>query len=124
MLIGVHTLCASIVKPIFLKESPPTPTRPIGLSIWEPFNWPGHLVSLAKDDTDFCHQDVCFVTTEPSTPSESPNDVHIKYFLHHPGSDDACLSGSVIISTAGLCPPFNACQNTNMFQHLFGIKFA
>jgi hypothetical protein len=24
----------------------------------------------------------------------------------------------------GLCPPFDACLNTNLFQHLFGIKFA
>jgi hypothetical protein len=125
VLIGVHTLCASIVKPIFLKESPPTPTRPIGLSIWEPFNWPGHLVSLAKYDADFCRkEDVCFITSEPSTPSGSPTDVHVKYFLHHPGSDSACLYSSAVISTAGLCAPFGACPNTNMFQHLFRIEFA
>ncbi len=124
VLIGVHTSCASIVEPIFLKEPPPTSTGPIVLSIWEPFNWPEHSVSLAKDDEDFCWQDVCFATTEPLTPSGSPNGVYVKYFLHHSGSDDACLSGSAVISTAGLCPPFDACPNTNMFQHLFGIKFA
>jgi hypothetical protein len=50
VLIGVHTSCTLIVEPIFLKEPPPTSTRPISLSIWEPFNWPEHLVFLAKDN--------------------------------------------------------------------------
>jgi hypothetical protein len=89
VLIGVHTSCASIVEPIFLKEPPPTSTCPIDLSIWEPFNRPEHSVSLAKDDEDFCRQDVCFATTEPLTPSGSPIGVYVKYFLHHSGSDDA-----------------------------------
>ncbi len=29
-----------------------------------------------------------------------------------------------MVSTEGLCPPFDACRNTNLFQHLFGIEFA
>jgi hypothetical protein len=29
-----------------------------------------------------------------------------------------------VVSTKGLCPPIDACPNTNLFQHLFGIEFA
>ncbi len=64
VLIGLHTSCASIVEPIFLKEPPPTSTRPIGLSIWQPFNRPERSVFLDKDDEDFCRQDVRFPTTD------------------------------------------------------------
>jgi hypothetical protein len=75
VLIGVHTSCALIVEPIFLKEPPPTSTCPIGLFIWEPLNWLEHLVFLAKYDGDFCRQDVRFATTEPLTPSGSPTGI-------------------------------------------------
>ncbi len=124
VIIGVHSSSASTIKPLLLKEPPPTPPCPIGLSIWEPFNRPEHLVSLAKDDDDFIRQDVRFTATSPKIPSESATGVHIKYFLHHFGADEACLSGSSIVSTTGLCPPFDACSNTNIFQHLSGIEFA
>ncbi len=50
--------------------------------------------------------------------------VLIKYFLHHAGLDENCLMGVLVVSTKGLCPPFDACPNTNLFQHLFGIEFA
>jgi hypothetical protein len=96
----------------------------MGLSIWEPLNRPEHSISLAKDDDNFIRQDVCFTATSPKIPSGSATGVHIKYFRHHFGADEACLSGSSIVSTTGLCPPFNTCPNTNMFQHLFGIEFA
>jgi hypothetical protein len=69
------------------------------------------------------HQYVCFTDTSPKIPSGSATRVHIKYFLHCFGADEACLFGSSIVSTTGLCPPFDACPNTNMFQYLFGIKF-
>ncbi len=33
------------------------------------------------------------------------------------------LGSAAVVSSDGLCPPFNASPNKNMFQHLFGIKF-
>jgi hypothetical protein len=119
VLIGVHTSCVPIIEPIFLKEPPPTSTRPIGLSIWEPFNQPEHLVSLAKDDEDFCQQDVRFATTEPLTPSGSPTGVYVKYFLHHSGSDDAVYltlqSFQLPASAHLLMPaPIQTCSNTSL----------
>ena len=33
------------------------------------------------------------------------------------------LAGAAVISSDGLCPPFDASPNTNLFQHLFGIEF-
>jgi hypothetical protein len=37
--------------------------------------------------------------------------------------DKACFSGPAVLSLHGLCPPFEACPNDNIFQHFFGIKF-
>ena len=33
------------------------------------------------------------------------------------------LAGAAVISSDGLCPPFDASPNNNLFQHLFGIEF-
>jgi hypothetical protein len=33
------------------------------------------------------------------------------------------LAGAAVVLSDGLCPPFDASPNKNMFQHLFGIKF-
>jgi hypothetical protein len=82
------------------------------------------LVSLVKDDNNFICQDVCFTATSPKIPSGSATGLQIKYFLHCSGADEACLSSSSVVSTTGLYSPFDACPNTNMFQHLFGIEFA
>jgi hypothetical protein len=79
-------------------------------------------VSLANDDDDFCHQDVRF-TTSTTIPQGVPTGVIVKYFLHRPDSDETCLTGALVVSAAGVCPPFDACPNANLFQHLFGIEF-
>ena len=75
------------------------------------------------DDDDFMRQDVKFTATlPPSTFIHSPG-VAIKYFLHGCHSDESMLAGAAVISSDGLCPPFDASPNKNLFQHLFGIEF-
>jgi hypothetical protein len=123
IIIGIHLSCASKVELLLLKEPPPTPPRPLGLSIWEPFNRMDYSISLAKDHDNFCRQDVRFTATMTIL-TGIPTGVLIKYFLHHTGLDENCLAGLSVVSTKGLCPPFDACPNTNLFQFLFGIKFA
>jgi hypothetical protein len=80
-------------------------------------------ISLTKDNDNFCRQDVQF-TVSPMVPTGVPSGVLIKYFLHQAGLDENCLTGALVVSTEGLCLPFDACPNTNLFQHLFGIEFA
>jgi hypothetical protein len=63
------------------------------------------------------------MTTEPSLEVRLAKGVTIKYFLHGHGSNESTLCGSAVISNDGLCPPFGAGINQNMFQHLFGIEF-
>ena len=120
--IGVHSSCATLVEPILLKEPPSTPPRPLRSFLWEPFNRTEYSVSLGKDDNDFCRQDTRF-TTSATVPQGKPPGVVIRYYLHRPDSDENCLSGASVVSAAGLCPPFDACLNGNLFQHLFGIEF-
>jgi len=80
-------------------------------------------VSLARDDDDFCRQDARFSTTLPQDTTITPKGVRIKYFIHGPGSDESSLCGAAVLSTDGLCPPFDAGSNQNLFQHFFGIEF-
>ncbi len=47
----------------------------------------------------------------------------IKYHLHHADADATILAGSSVLSTGGLCPPFESCPNRNLLQQFFGIKF-
>ena len=47
----------------------------------------------------------------------------VKYNLHRAWEDTTILAGSSILSTYGLCPPFEACLNQNLFQQFFGIEF-
>ena len=123
IIIGIHSSCASTVEPLTLKPPPPSLTCPIGLSLWEPFNRPEHSMSLAKDDDDFMRQDVKFIAipTEPTV--TIPPGVLVKNYLHGHHSDASMLAGAAVVSSDGLCPPFDASPNKNMFQHLFGIKF-
>jgi hypothetical protein len=75
------------------------------------------------DDDDFMRRDVKFTANLPTwTFIHSPG-VAIKYFLHGCHSDESMLAGVVVISSDGLCPPFDASSNKNLFQHLFGIEF-
>jgi hypothetical protein len=75
------------------------------------------------EDDDFMRQDVKFTATlPPSTFIHSPG-ITLKYFLHGCHLDESMLAGAAVILSDGLCPPFDASPNTNLFQHLFGIEF-
>jgi hypothetical protein len=80
-------------------------------------------VCLARDDDNFCRQDVRFTATNPSNNTPIPPGVTVKYYIHGHGSDEGILCGAAVISVDGVCPPFDAGANQNMFQHLFGIEF-
>ena len=123
-IIGVHSSCASVVEPILLKAAPPTPPRPLGIFLWEPFNRPEHSVSLARGNDDFCCQDIKFLANLPKVSEGSETGVIVKYHLHPSGSDETCLTGASVLSCKGLCPPSEACPNANIFQHYFGIEFS
>ncbi len=112
-----------MVDALDLAIPPPVTPWPIGASIWEPFNRPKHSVSLSKDDKDFCHQDARYRASNPPSPSPLPTGVEISSCLHTPNGDESQFSGSAVLSPHVLCPPFDACPNTNLFQHFFGIKF-
>jgi hypothetical protein len=47
----------------------------------------------------------------------------LKYHIHRAGSNETILVGSDVISVDGLCPAFNACPNSNIFQTYFRIEF-
>ena len=59
----------------------------------------------------------------PEPTLTSPPGVSVKYFLHGPTSEGSLLAGAAVVSSDGLCRPFDASPNKNIFQHLFGIKF-
>jgi hypothetical protein len=82
-------------------------------------------MSLAKDDDDFMRQDVKFTATptEPMIAIPPAPGVLVKYYLHGHHSEESMLAGAAVMLSDGLCPPFNASPNNNMFQQLFGIEF-
>jgi hypothetical protein len=57
LIIAIHSSCTSTVNPLLLKWLPSVPTHLLGEFIWEPFNWPEHAISLARDNADFDKQD-------------------------------------------------------------------
>jgi hypothetical protein len=73
IIIRIYTSCAPTVEPLQLKSPPSSIQRPLGLSLWEPFNRTEHSVLLAMDDDNFMQQDVKFTATlPPSTLIHSP----------------------------------------------------
>ena len=123
LIIAIHSSCTSTVNPLLLKRPPSVPTRPLGEFIWEPFNRPEHAISLARDDADFNKQDSRLKISNPKLAQNTDRSVIIKYSIHRPDSDDTVLVGSEVLSVDGLCPAFNACPNSNIFQTYFGIEF-
>ncbi len=123
LLLGVHSSCMPTVNPIELKPPLPVHPRPMGHYLWEPFNRPEHSVCLARNNKDFCRQDVRFTATNPPDGTPIPPGVIVKYYIHGHGLDESDLCGAAVISVDGMCAPFDANANQNMFQHLFGIEF-
>ncbi len=119
ILTGVHTSCASTVEPLHLNLLPYTHPQPLGASVWEPINKPEHVVSLVKDNEDFCRQDIRYSATKPPTPSPLPSEV-----LFHTAFTPTEWQRVLFFRLCGYLspgslssPPFNACPNRNMFQH-------
>jgi hypothetical protein len=123
LIIAIHSSCAATVTLLLLKWPPLVPIRPLGEFIWEPFNRPEHAISLAHDDADFDKQDLQLkVSTHKSTTSKDSG-IILKYSIHQPDSNNTVIVGSEVISVDGLCPAFNACPHSNIFQTYFGLKF-
>jgi hypothetical protein len=51
------------------------------------------------------------------------NGVSIKYSLHRIDANPTIKPGSYVVSSDGLCPRFEPCDNSNLFRHHFGIEF-
>jgi hypothetical protein len=120
---AVHSSSASTVDPLLLKRLPPVSPRPLGEFLWEPFSRPKHAISLTRNNADFGKQENPLTASSPASPQDNTTGIIIKYFLHCPNSDISILAGSEVISANGLCPAFNACPNSKIFQHHFGIEF-
>ena len=117
--------CSSSVESIILKTPPSTTPRPIGSFIWEPFNRPEHSLCYGRNDGKFNKDDAGKMIVSASKPASSTNSpyVTIKYHLNCNNANCSILTGSAVLSTDSLCPPFDACPNQKMFQQFFGIKF-
>ncbi len=124
VILGIHSSCATSVEPLLLKHPPAVPPRPLARFLWEPFNRPEHSISLARNDPNFANQDGPKMTiTSPKSTPPNPGAVTLKYHIHRAGSDETVLAGLDVISVDGLCPAFNACPNSNIFQTYFGVEF-
>ena len=77
---------------------------------------------MAKGDVDFMRQDVKLTATLLLSAFLSPPGISLKYLLHGCHTKESKLAGAAVVSSASLCPPFDASPNKHMFQHLFGIK--
>jgi hypothetical protein len=63
------------------------------------------------------------IITLPKSTTHNLSTVTLKYHIHHAGSNETILVGLDVISVDGLCPAFNACPNSNIFQTYFGVEF-
>jgi hypothetical protein len=91
ILIGIHSSCASHLKPLKLKPPPPVSLHPLGAFLLEPFNRLEHLVSLACNKDDFCCQDIKFHVTNSPTEICSEPGITIRYFLNCFGTNESIL---------------------------------
>ena len=125
IIIAVHSSSASAVEPLSLHTPPLTQAKPLASYLWEPFNKPGHMLCYGRDDADFNKDDSSRMIVSAPKPADSNGAprIVVKYNIHRDGADTSILAGSSVISTAGLCPPFEACPNMNLFQNFFGIEF-
>jgi hypothetical protein len=64
------------------------------------------------------------VSNPPNSHNAAAGDgVSIKHCLHCIDANPTIKPGSYVVSTDGLCPRFEPCDNSNLFRHHFGIKF-
>jgi hypothetical protein len=122
IIIAIHSSCASNVELITLKTPPSVTPQPIGAFVWEPFNRIKHSLSHGRDDDEFDSRKMIATIPKPVA-SQQSRGVTIKYYLHRANLDATILAGSSVLSSGGLCPPFESCPNRNLFQQFFGIEF-
>jgi hypothetical protein len=75
------------------------------------------------NNADFGKQENPRTASSPASMQDNSTGIIIKYFLHGLNSDSLILIWPEVISANGLCPAFNGCPNSNIFQHHFGIDF-
>jgi len=87
-------------------------------------NWAFCLGAFQQDRalTEFDSEKMIITIPKPVASVQS-HGVVIKYHLHRADSDATILAGSSVLSSGGLCPPFESCPNRNLFQQFFGIEF-
>ena len=110
---AVHSSAASTVEPLSLQTPPLVQAKPIASYLWEPFNNPEHMLCFGRNDTNFNKDKSSHMIVSAPKPAESdgvPCAV-VKYNLHRTGEDTTIRAGSSVVSTSGLCPPFEACPN-------------
>ncbi len=96
--------------------------RLIGAFVWEPFNRIEHSLSPGRDEEEFDSKKMITTIPKPIAGQQSRG-VTVKYHLHRADSDATILAGSSVLSSGGLCPPFESCPNRNLFQQFFRIEF-
>ncbi len=97
-----------------------------GCVVWEErINWPEHSICFGCEDAEFNKDNSAqIVAAAPKTVgSDAAHHVVSKYNVYCVGKDASILAGFAILLTTGLCPPFEACPNRNLFQHFIVIKF-
>jgi hypothetical protein len=83
------------------------------------------MLCFGCDATNFNKDKISLMIVSAPTPAELGNVPRavMRYILYRAGEDTTILPGSRIVSTSGLCPPFKACPNRNLFQQSFWIEF-
>jgi hypothetical protein len=131
LLFCMHTNSETDCKPTELRSPLPTPSRPIAHFIWVLFNTPEHAVSYGNGNPSFnlhAVNDTGLPSMKACPPSDAhqslvPSGICISYNLHHKHDNPSILPGASVVNMDGLCPEFDAHENTNLFEHHFGIEF-
>jgi hypothetical protein len=131
LLLCMHTNSKTDCKPVELRSLLPAPSQPIACYIWAPFNTPEHAVSYGDGDPSFnlhAVNDTGLPPMKACPPYDAqgslvPSGVRISYNLHHKHDNPSILPGASIVNVDGVCPEFDAHENTNLFGHHFGIEF-
>jgi hypothetical protein len=131
LIVTVHSHTEEKCSSLQIITPPPIPPNCLSSYQWAPFNRPKSAVSYSRDDASFNNHPVNdsgvppLVASDPPTSRDVASDagIIIKYCLHPPNADPRIKPGSYVVSTDGLCPCFEPCDNSNLFWHHFGIEF-
>ncbi len=131
MIIAVHSHTEEKCLPQVIISLPPISPNQLSSYQWAPFNWPESALSYSRDDKSFNNHAFNDSGLPPLVASNPPdshnaaagNGISIKYCLHCINANPTIKPGPYIVSTDGLCPCFEPCDNSNLFRHHFGIEF-